>query len=104
MIARVIAYSLVLMVGLVTAALLTSREVSERIVAAGMLPRSVLGMLPAVAVALRVCGAVLIGIGLLMIALENDWINAERIMRYALPGALVLLGAGTLFLSRKRRA
>ena len=103
MLARIAAYLLVLIVGLFTAALLTSREISERIVAAGLLPRGVLRVMPAIVIAIRICGVVLIAVGLLMIAVENGWITPDRIIRFGLPGALVALGAGTLFLSRKRR-
>jgi hypothetical protein len=100
---RVLPYLVFLMIGLVAAALLSSKQVSERLVSAGMLPRSVLGLMPIIVIALRVCGILLVAGGLLKIAVDEGWLNAAVVQRYALPTAMVVLGCLILWVSRKRR-
>ena len=83
------------------AVLLTSKKLSERFVAAGMLPRAFLGVIPMLQGVIRVFGCVLIATGVLKIGLDSGWISAELLSRYAFPGCLILLGLLLLLLNRR---
>lgn len=82
------------------AVLLTSKKLSEKLVTAGILPRTFLGVVPVLQSVIRVFGAVLVAAGVLKIGMDSGWIDAQLIARYAFPGCLILLGALLLFLNR----
>jgi hypothetical protein len=83
------------------AVLLTSKKLSEKFVAAGILPRTFLGVVPVLQSVIRIFGAVLIAAGIVKIGLDSGWIDAQLLSRYAFPGCLILLGAMLLFLNRR---
>jgi hypothetical protein len=83
------------------AVLLTSKKLSEKFVAAGILPRQFLGIIPILQSVIRVFGGVLVAAGVIKIGIEGGWIDAQVLSRYAFPGCLILLGAMLLFLNRR---
>jgi hypothetical protein len=95
-------YLFLLVLGGVAAGLLTFKSLAERIVAAGMLPRAFLGLLPALQVIIRIFGAVLVIAGIIRIGAEGGWINPQTVARYGFPVAIVLLGLILLLLSPRK--
>jgi hypothetical protein len=83
------------------AVLLTSKKLSEKFVAAGILPRQFLGIIPILQSVTRVFGGVLVAAGIIKIGADSGWIDAQLLSRYAFPGCLILLGALLLFLNRR---
>ena len=82
------------------AALLTSKKLAAKFVAAGILPRQFLGFIPILQSVIRGFGGVLIVAGVINIGTESGWIDAQLLSRYAFPGCLILLGGILLFLNR----
>jgi hypothetical protein len=83
------------------AVLLTSKKLSEKFVAAGILPRQFLGIIPILQSVIRVFGGVLVAAGVIKIGVDSGWIDAQLLSRYAFPGCLILLGAILLFFNRR---
>lgn len=83
------------------AVLLTSKKLSEKFVAAGILPRTFLSLIPILQTVLRVFGGVLIVTGMIKIGIDSGWIDAQVLSRFALPVCFILLGALLLFLNRE---
>src|SRR5712691_4377201 len=96
---RVLPYVFFLMIGMVAVTLFTSKQLSERLVSAGILPRSFLGFIPAILVALRVCGILLIIAGLVKFSADQGWLDAAILERYTLPTAMVIFGAFIVWMS-----
>lgn len=96
-------YFLLLMLGAGASVLLTSKKVSERLVAAGMMPRAFLGLLPVLQTVIRVFGVILILAGGVKIGVDNGWINAAVLSRYAFSAAVITLGLVLLLMSRRDR-
>lgn len=91
---------LVILVGS-AAVLLTSKALAEKFVAAGILPRTFLGIVPMLQSVIRMFGAVLVAAGIIKIGMDSGWIDAQMLSRYAFPGCLIVLGAMLLFLNRR---
>ena len=82
-------------------ALLTSKKLAEKSIAAGILPRTFLGIVPALRSITQAFGVILIGAGAITIAIESGWLDARTFSRYSLPVCLMALGATLLFANRK---
>jgi hypothetical protein len=85
------------------AILLTSKKLSEKFVAAGILPRQILGVLPILRSVMRMFGGVLVVAGCLKIAMDSGWIDVRLFSKYAFAIGLVILGAILLSLSRTEK-
>lgn len=83
------------------AVLLTSRKLAERFVTAGILPRTVLGIIPALQSVSRIFGGVLIAAGAIKIAADSGWLDTRVLSQYAFPACLIFLGAMMLLLNRR---
>ena len=83
------------------AVLLTSKKLSERFVAAGILPRTFLGIIPILQSVIRVFGGILVAAGVIKIGIDSGWIDSRLLSRYAFPGCAILLGAMLLFLNHR---
>ena len=94
-------YFLLLALGVSAAVLLTSKKLSERLVAAGVMPRAFLSVLPVLQTIIRVFAVVLIIAGIVKIGVDTGWINAAVLSRYAFPVAIILLGVLLLVMSRR---
>lgn len=101
MIGDIAGYVLLIVVASVAVVLATSRMMAERLVDAGLMPRSFLGVLPMLHTAIKALGGVLVIAGLVVIGVRSGWLNRDLLEKYALPGALVALGLVLLFLSPK---
>ena len=84
------------------AVLLTSRNLSGKFVAAGILPRTFLGLRPVLQSLIRVFGGALIATGAFKICIDAGWIDSRLLSRYAFPGCLIVLGSLLLLLGRRR--
>lgn len=102
MIAEFGPYLVLLMLAGIAAILLTSKSLAERLVAAGLVPRALLGMVPVLQIVIRVFGAVLVFAGVIRIGVQGGWINPQTLERYGFPVAIVLLGLVLLFFSPRR--
>lgn len=98
----VLPYLLLIMLIGGAAVLLTSKTLSEKFVAAGILPRAFLGVLPALQAFIRVFGGVLVVAGAVKIAIDSGWIDAAFVSRYAFSGCLVILGVILLLFSGRK--
>ena len=83
------------------ALLLTSKTLAGKFVAAGFLPRTFIGLIPILQSVICVFGAFLVAAGVVLICVENGWIDAQLLSRYAFPGCLILLGGLLLFLNHR---
>jgi len=83
------------------AVLLTSKKLAEKFVTAGLLPRTFLGIIPALQTISRVFGGLLIVAGTVKIAIDSGWIDAHMISRYAFPACLILIGVMMMLLNRR---
>jgi len=95
-------YLILLMLAGIAATLLTSKSLAERLVAAGLLPRALLGLVPVLQIVIRIFGGVLVLAGLIRIGEQGGWINPQTLEKYGFPVAIVLLGLVLLFLSPRR--
>ena len=95
-------YLVLLTLGGIAATLLAFKSVAEKLVSAGYLPRAFLGLVPALQIAMRVLGAVLVIAGIVRIGVESGWVNPQTLERYGFPVAIVLLGLVLLFLSPRK--
>lgn len=102
MIAEFGPYLVLLVLAGIAAILLTFKSLAERLVAAGLVPRALLGMVPVLQIVIRVFGAVLVLAGLIRIGEQGGWINPQILERYGLPVAIVLLGLVLLVFSPRR--
>ncbi len=102
MVAGLIPYVIILLLGGVAAGLLTSKVLSEKLVAAGILPRTFLGLLPVVHGTMRVFGVTLILAGIVSVGIESGLINREYLARYGFAIAVIALGVLLVGLSRRR--
>ncbi|MGO9970103.1 MAG: hypothetical protein ACLPY2_22815 [Bryobacteraceae bacterium] len=91
---------LVVLVGS-AAVLLTSKKLADKFVAAGILPRTFLGIIPILQSVIRIFGGVLVAAGVIKIGMDSGWIDAQLLSRYAFPGCLILLGVMLLLLNRR---
>jgi hypothetical protein len=83
------------------AVLLTSKTLAEKFVAAGFLPRTFVGLIPMLQSVIRVFGGILIAVGVIVICVENGWIDARLLSKYTFPACLILLGGLLLFLNHR---
>jgi len=97
-------YLFLLMLGGVAAILLTFKSIAEKFVAAGILPRAFLGLVPALQVAMRVFGVILVIAGVVRIGEQAGWVNPETLSRYGFSVAILVLGLILLFLSPRKGA
>ena len=81
--------------------LLTSKKLADKFVAAGILPRTFLGIIPILQSVIRIFGGVLVAAGVIKIGMDSGWIDAQLLSRYAFPGCLILLGVMLLLLNRR---
>ena len=103
MIGDIAGYVLLIVVASLAVVLVTSRIMAERLVAAGLMPRSFLGVLPMLHTAISALGGVLVIAGLVVIGVQSGWLNRDLLEKYALPGAIVVLGLVLLFLSPRNK-
>jgi len=85
-------YALLVLIISVVFGLLTSKVVAEKLVTAGLLPRSFLNLVPLLHFVLRAFGVMLILIGLISIGITSGWLNPDAIRRFGVPSAVVALG------------
>lgn len=83
-------------------AILASKAIAEKFVALGFLPRSFLGIVPALQQTVRIVGALLVLSGLVGISITNGWIDPEIMRKYGFSVGLVLIGTVLLIVTRKR--
>ncbi len=103
MIGDVAGYALLVVAISLAAVLVTSRIMAEKLVAVGLMPKAFLGLLPMLHTAIRVIGGVLVISGLTVIGVQSGWLNRDLLEKYALPGAIVVLGLALLLLKSKER-
>lgn len=99
---ELVPYLVVLMAGALAVLLLTSKAVSEKLVAVGLLPRAFLSFTPIIQKAMRLFGIALVTAGIVGIGIQSGWINREYLARYGFPTALLLLGVIVIVLSSQR--
>ncbi len=98
---NLVPYLLLVLIAAIAAGLFTSKSIAEKFVAAGFFPRTFLGILPFLQVAIRIFGFILIIVGLTKIALDSGWLNHVWLSRYAISIALLVLGLILLLLSHR---
>lgn len=101
MLLQVLPYVILIVLVGSAAVLLTSKKLSEKFVAVGILPRQFLGLIPALQVMMRVLGLVLVAAGATKIAMDSGWIDSALVLRYAFPACAILLGIILLALSKR---
>lgn len=101
MILTVLPYLLISVLIGSAAVLLTSKKLSQRLVTAGILPRTFLGFIPILQNVIRVFGGLLIVAGAIKIASDSGWINVQLLSQYGFPACLIMIGAMLLFLNRR---
>jgi hypothetical protein len=99
----VLPYLIVIVIVGAAAVLVTSKNLAEKCVTAGLLPRTFLGLVPILQSVIRLLGVVLVTAGIVNLAISSGWIDAAVLSRYAFPACLILLGAMLLFLNRRGR-
>lgn len=96
---ELVPYLVVLMAGALAALLLTSKALSEKLVAVGLLPRAFLNLTPIIQKIMRVFGITLVTAGIVSIGIQSGWINREYLARYGFATAILLLGVIVILLS-----
>lgn len=81
--------------------LLSSKKLVERFVSAGALPRAVLELLPIIGVGIRVIGALLVFLGLIMLGIEQGWLDKLFLSRFGFAAAIIILGVVLFLLGQK---
>jgi len=90
--------ALILVAGM-AAGLLSSKALSEKLVAAGMLPRTFLSLIPALQLVIRIFGVVLVLAGTISLAIQAGWVNRETLLKYGFSAVAILIGLILLLMS-----
>jgi hypothetical protein len=99
----VLPYLILIVLVASAAVLLTSKRLSEKFVAAGILPRTFLGVVPILQSLTRIFGGVLVAAGIVKICIDSGWVDIRLLSRYVFPGCLILLGALLLFAGMREK-
>jgi len=79
--------------------LLSSKALSEKLVAAGILPRAFLNLIPVLQLVIRVFGVALVLVGAVSLAIQAGWINRDMLVRYGFSVVILVIGLVLLLMS-----
>ena len=102
--AQFIALLAVIVIAGMAAGLLSSKAMSEKLVAAGILPRTFLSLIPALQLVIRIFGVGLVVAGGISLSVQAGWINRDVLEKYGLSAVVIIIGLVLLLMSPRKPA